>query len=46
MEIVSSPIFVLLMPAPVPAVVVMGGEGGVTSHLQLQNNRLNSRGAG
>ena len=43
MEIVSSPIFVLLMPAPVPAVMVMGGEGGVTSPLQLQNNRLTSR---
>ena len=31
------------MPAPVTAVVVMGGEGGVTSPLQLQNNRLTSR---
>ena len=31
MDIVSSPIFVFLIPAPVPAIMGVGGEGGVTS---------------
>ena len=46
MEIVGFAILVLLMPAPVPAIVVVGGEGGVTFPLQLQNNRLTSRSTG
>ena len=39
MVITSFPIFVFLMPVPVPAIVGVGGECGL---LQLQNNRLTS----